>query len=61
MSGDGVLKKGESGKFTSTWWRATARSSPPASINQPKESPRQGIKSVQSNAATDTIDDETED
>jgi len=61
MSGKYVLKKGESGKFHFNLLAGNGEIIATSQHYEWKESAKQGIKSVQSNAATDTIEDETED
>jgi uncharacterized protein len=61
MSGKYVLKKGESGKFHFNLVAGNGEIIATSQHYERKESARQGIKSVQANAATDTIEDETED
>ena len=61
MSGKYVLKKGESGKFHFNLLAGNGEIIATSQHYERKESAKQGIKSVQSNAATDTVEDETED
>ena len=61
MSGKYVLKKGESGKFHFNLVAGNGEIIATSQHYERKESAQQGIKSVQSNATTDTIEDETED
>ena len=61
MSGKFVLSKGSTGKFHFSLHAANGQIIATSQHYERKESARQGIKSVQSNAATDTIEDETED
>jgi len=61
MSGKYVLKKGESGKFHFNLLAGNGEIIATSQHYERKESAKAGIKSVQTNAATDTIEDETED
>jgi uncharacterized protein len=61
MSGKYVLKKGESGKFHFNLVAGNGEIIATSQHYERKESARQGIKSVQSNATTEQVEDETED
>ena len=61
VAGKFVLKKGSSGKFHFNLLAGNGEIIATSQHYERKESAKQGIKSVQSNAATDTIEDETED
>jgi len=61
MSGKYVLKKGTSGKFHFNLVAGNGEVIATSQTYERKESARAGIKSVQTNAGTDTIEDETED
>jgi uncharacterized protein YegP (UPF0339 family) len=56
-----VLKKGESGKFHFNLVAGNGEIIATSQHYDRKDSAKQGIKSVQSNATTDQVEDETED
>ena len=61
MSGKFVLKKGESGKFHFNLLAGNGQVIATSQAYQSKESALHGIKSVQTNAPTAAVVDETED
>ena len=61
MSGKYVLKKGESGKFHFNLVAGNGEIIATSQHYERKDSAKAGIKSVQSNATTDQVEDETED
>lgn len=60
MSGKFVLKKGESGKYHFNLLAGNGEIIATSQHYESKESALHGIKSVQANATTETIVDETE-
>jgi len=61
MSGKYVLKKGESGQFHFNLVAGNGEIIATSQHYDRKDSAKRGIKSVQSNATTDQVEDETED
>ena len=61
MSGKYVLKKGESGKFHFNLVAGNGEIIATSQHYERKDSAKAGIKSVQSNATTDQVEDDTDD
>jgi uncharacterized protein len=61
MSGKYVLKKGASGKFHFNLVAGNGEIIATSQTYERKDSAKAGIKSVQTNASTEHIEDETED
>jgi uncharacterized protein YegP (UPF0339 family) len=61
MSGKYVLKKGESGKFHFNLVAGNGEIIATSQHYERKDSAKAGIKSVQSNATTEQVEDDTDD